>query len=343
MPTESAPAIRVRDLEKVFRVFRRRVGLGGAIRDLVHRRYEPLRAVAGVSFEVGEGEMVGLIGPNGAGKSTTLKMLTGILVPSGGEIESAGFVPHRQRVDYVRHIGAVFGQRTQLWWDLAVIESFHLLGKIYGVDEKTLAERIEQLDGILAIGELLHTPVRKLSLGQRMRCDLAASLLHMPRVLFLDEPTIGLDIVAKDGIRSFLRDINREFNTTAIITTHDLRDIEELCERILIIDHGSLLFDGPLDAIKSAHAAETHLVLDLLSPPTGAIDAIGGEGVHWEQQGPLRYRATFDRRAIRPPDLARAALAELDVADLAIPEPSIERIIGRIYRESGARRGGTDG
>jgi ABC-2 type transport system ATP-binding protein len=327
-------AIEVEGLSKTFRVFERRVGVWGAARDLLRRRYRDLKAVDDISFKVAPGEMVGLIGPNGAGKSTTIKMLTGILVPSGGRIDVGGHVPHRDRVAYVRRIGAVFGQRTQLWWDLAVIESFHLLGRIYDVPRETLDQRIEQLDAILDIGSFLHTPVRKLSLGQRMRCDLAASLLHAPGLLFLDEPTIGLDIVAKDGVRAFLKEINQTFNTTAIVTTHDLRDIEELCRRILIIDHGRILYDGPLDKIKAAHAGKTHLMVDLLA--TVEVDALArasGEAVQWEQVGPARYRAIFDRRTTRPADVARTLFTGFEVADIEIPEPSIERVIRRIYQE----------
>ncbi len=332
--TDSDIAIEVRNLTKSFRVFRRRVGIWGGVRDLFHRRYRTLNAVSEVSFEVRPGERIGLIGPNGAGKSTTVKMLTGILVPTSGELRVAGYIPHRNRIAYVKHIGAVFGQRTQLWWDLAVIESFHLLGKIYDVPGSTLEERIHRLDTILDIAPLLHTPVRKLSLGQRMRCDLAASLLHAPRLLFLDEPTIGLDIVAKDAVRAFLKEINREFHTTTLITTHDLRDIEALCERILILDHGKLLFDGPLEEIKAAHAGETHLMVDLLSPPpSGVLEGLGGEGVGWEPVSPLRYRATFDRHRTRPADLIRSLLNEVEVADIEIPEPSIENVVKRIYRE----------
>ena len=327
-------AIEVRDLSRSFRVFRRRVGVWGGVRDLFHRRYQELKAVDGVSFTVAPGEMVGLIGPNGAGKSTTIKMLAGILVPTAGQVRVGAYVPHQDRIAYVKQIGAVFGQRTQLWWDLAVIESFHLLGKIYDVPPSILEERIDRLDDILAVRDFLHTPTRKLSLGQRMRCDLAASLLHAPGLLFLDEPTIGLDIVAKDGVRAFLKEINQTFKTTAIVTTHDLRDIEELCERILIIDHGRLLYDGPLADVKAAHAGETHLMVDLIAAtPVEELNRLAGPEVRWQQVGPVRYRATFDRHTVRPADLARALLSRLEVADLAIPEPGIERVIKRIYEE----------
>ena len=218
----------------------------GSIQNLFVRDYKTVSAVDSVNFSIERGEMVGYIGPNGAGKSTSIKMLTGILVPSSGEIRVNGFVPFRQRRQYVKTIGVVFGQRTQLWWDIAVVESFKLLRRIYDVPQRDFDARMERFDEILGIRDYLHTPVRKLSLGERMRCDLAAALLHNPPLLFLDEPTIGLDVVAKDHIRQFLRAINREFQTTVLLTTHDLDDIEELCRRIMIIDHGKVLYDGPL-------------------------------------------------------------------------------------------------
>src|SRR6202046_5138363 len=242
--------IHVHELCKHFRTFKRREGVWGSIQNLFVRDYRTVAAVDRVSFSIERGEMVGYIGPNGAGKSTSIKMLTGILVPTSGEAVVNGFVPFRQRRQYVKTIGVVFGQRTQLWWDIAVIESFKLLRRIYDVPQRDFDARMELFDQILNIREYLHTPVRKLSLGERMRCDLAAALLHNPPLLFLDEPTIGLDVVAKDHIRQFLRAINKEFRTTVLLTTHDLDDIEELCRRIMIITHGKLLSDGPLDQLK---------------------------------------------------------------------------------------------
>src|ERR1700751_2586254 len=244
------PLIYVHDLCKDFRTFRRREGVWGSIQNLFVRDYRTVSAVDRVGFSTERGEMVGYIGPNGAGKSTTIKMLTGILVPTSGEIRVNNYVPFRQRRQYVKTIGVVFGQRTQLWWDIAVIESFKLLRRIYDVPQRDFEARMEHFDEILGIRDYLHTPVRKLSLGERMRCDLAAALLHNPPLLFLDEPTIGLAVVAKDPIRHFLRAVNREFQTTVLLTTHDLDDIEELCRRIMIIDRGTVLYDGPLARLK---------------------------------------------------------------------------------------------
>lgn len=239
--------IEARGLSKEFRIFRRREGVLGAFRDLFQRDYKTLTAVGGIDFVVDKGEMVGYIGANGAGKSTTIKMLTGILVPTSGSVVVNGYVPHRDREIYTRGIGVVFGQRSQLWWDIAVIESFKLLRRIYDVSKTDFDQRLKRFNEMLELDSFLHLPVRKLSLGQRMRCDLVAALLHNPAILFLDEPTIGLDVLAKARIRDFLKEINREYQTTVILTTHDLGDIEALCPRVAIIDKGKMLFDASLE------------------------------------------------------------------------------------------------
>ncbi len=243
--------IEARGLTKEFRIFHRREGVAGAFRDLFLRDYKTLTAVNGIDFLVDEGEMVGYIGANGAGKSTTIKMLTGILVPTGGTVVVDGYVPYKDREIYTKRIGVVFGQRSQLWWDIAVIESFKLLRRIYDVPQQEFERRLKMIDDILELSGFLHLPVRKLSLGQRMRCDLAAALLHNPAILFLDEPTIGLDVLAKAKIREFLKEINTEYKTTVILTTHDLGDIEALCPRVAIIDKGKMLYDGSVEGLYS--------------------------------------------------------------------------------------------
>jgi ABC-2 type transport system ATP-binding protein len=326
------PLIFVDDLSKSFRSFRRREGVWGSIQNLFVRDYKTVAAVDDVSFSIERGEMVGYIGPNGAGKSTTVKMLTGILVPTRGQIRINGFVPFRQRRHYVKTIGVVFGQRTQLWWDIAVIESFKLLRRIYDVPQRDFDARLELFDQILSIRDYLHTPVRKLSLGERMRCDLAAALLHNPPLLFLDEPTIGLDVVAKDHIRQFLRAINREFHTTVLLTTHDLDDIEELCKRIMIIDHGRLLYDGQLNDLKSRliRTKQVKFVLKDRSQAPAAVN-FSREGLEVEQVDELTYRIRFDRSRIATADLIRQILAAVEVRDLLIEDESIEEIIKRIY------------
>lgn len=243
--------ITVKGLTKEFKIFKRREGVVGAFKDLFYRDYRTLRAVDGIDFTVQKGEMVGYIGANGAGKSTTIKMLTGILVPTSGEIMVNGYCPHKEREKYTRGIGVVFGQRVQLWWDIAVIESLRLLRRIYDVSMQDFQDRLEQFDEILDLKDFLHLPVRKLSLGQRMRCELAAALLHNPSILFLDEPTIGLDVLAKAKIRDFLKEINEKNQTTIVLTTHDLGDIEALCPRVAIIDKGKMLYDGTVDNLLS--------------------------------------------------------------------------------------------
>ncbi len=243
--------IHVENLRKEFRVYRHHRGGLGALRNLVTREFRAVHAVDGVSFHIGRGELVGYLGPNGAGKSTTIKILTGILVPTSGAVRVDGRVPWLQRKEHVAHIGAVFGQRTGLWWDLPVVESFDLLRHIYRVPADRFAANMRQFDDILEIGKLLDTPVRSLSLGQRMRVDLAAALLHDPPLLFLDEPTIGLDVVAKEHIRQFIKTVNRDRGTTVILTTHDLGDVEKLCERVIMIDGGRLVFDGALADLRA--------------------------------------------------------------------------------------------
>jgi len=324
--------IYVNDLCKHFRTFHRREGVWGSIQNLFVRDYKTVAAVDRVSFSIERGEMVGYIGPNGAGKSTTIKMLTGILVPSSGEIRVNGYVPFHQRRQYVKTIGVVFGQRTQLWWDIAVVESFKLLRRIYDVPQRDFDARMERFNEILNIRDYLHTPVRKLSLGERMRCDLAAALLHNPPLLFLDEPTIGLDVVAKDHIRHFLRAINREFRTTVLLTTHDLDDIEELCRRIMIIDHGRVLYDGPLADLKQRllRTKQIKFVLKDRAQAAG-IAAFCRDGLEAEQVDEITYRIRFDRVKVSTSDLIRQILAAVEVRDLLIEDEPIEEIVKRIY------------
>jgi ABC-2 type transport system ATP-binding protein len=328
----SRPLIHVHDLCKEFRTFNRREGVWGSIQNLFVREYRTLTAVDHVSFSIDGGEMVGYIGPNGAGKSTSIKMLTGILVPTSGQLRVNGFVPYRERSKYVKTIGVVFGQRTQLWWDIAVIESFKLLRRIYDVPQRDFDARMELFNNILNIKDYLYTPVRKLSLGERMRCDLAAALLHNPPLLFLDEPTIGLDVVAKDHIRQFLRAVNREFQTTILLTTHDLDDIEELCRRIMIIDHGRVLYDGPLAHLKQKLLRTKQIKFALKDrEQTSRVGMFSRDGLELEQVDELTYRIRFDRMQYATADLVRQVLTALEVRDLLIEDEPIEEIIKRIY------------
>jgi len=324
--------VQVENLVKEFRTAERREGLVGAIQDLFRRRYRTVRAVDHISFEIEPGEMVGYIGPNGAGKSTTIKMLTGILVPTSGHVRANGFVPWRDRLRYTATIGVVFGQRTQLWWDIAVVESFRLLQKIYNIPPADYRARLRYFDELLELGRYLHTPVRKLSLGERMRCDVAAALLHNPPLVFLDEPTIGLDIVAKENIRTFLREVNRRYGTTMLLTTHDLSDIEQLCRRLLIIDRGRLLYDGDLVELKDRLWQEQAVKVYLRDrDQLERLKQLPLPGVTCERLDPLTCRLRFPRGAMPVAELIRRVVNAVEVRDIAIEEQSIEEVVRKIY------------
>lgn len=341
-PRDAPAGIRVRDLRKTFWVSRHRRGALGALRGLVDRSGREVEAVAGISFDLAPGEIVGYVGPNGAGKSTTIKMLTGILVPSAGEATVAGLTPWRDRKALARRIGVVFGQRTQLWWDLPLIESLDLLRHIYGVSTERHDENMRELRALLDLDPFLETPVRQLSLGQRMRGDLAAALLHDPAILYLDEPTIGLDVVAKARVREFLQRINREHGVTIILTTHDLADVEHLCRRMIIIDHGRLIYDGGIDEIRRRFGTHRTLVVDLDAGDQDSPDKAGclvptemmsdGRVVVVKSDGP-RHWLQFDRERVNPAELIGAVAAAHEVRDVAIEEPDIEDIVRRIYEE----------
>lgn len=333
------PIIQARDLRKTFWVARHRRGALGALRGLVDRSGRAVAAVAGISFAIAPGEMVAYVGPNGAGKSTTIKMLTGILVPTGGDATVAGFVPWQQRKALAGHIGVVFGQRTQLWWDLPLIESLDLLRHVYRVPADRFRRNLDTFRALLELDEFLDTPVRQLSLGQRMRGDLTAALLHDPAILYLDEPTIGLDVVAKARVREFLLRINRERGVTVLLTTHDLADVEYLCRRMLIIDHGRLLYDGGIDEIRARFGASRTLVVDLEPADELTIDEPafvlprGISGIEVVKEDGPRHWLRFDRETVSAAGLISAVTAGNRVRDIAIEEPEIEDIVRRIYEE----------
>jgi ABC-2 type transport system ATP-binding protein len=310
--------IEVRDLERTFVVRRR----GGGLR----RSPSVVPAVHDLSFSINAGEMVGYIGPNGAGKSTTIKMLTGILVPTSGEIRVAGLEPSARRTDLARRIGVVFGQRTTLWWDLPLRDSFVLLQKIYRIPDDRFRRNLDEFLELLDLGRLLDTPVRQLSLGQRMRGDITAALLHDPEILYLDEPTIGLDVISKGRLREFLRSLNAERGTTLLLTTHDLQDIEALCRRVIVIDHGTAIFDGPLTDLHSQGGSTRTLVVDLVDTAP-AIEVPGA--LAWKVEGPRQW-LSFPADASAAPIVAAVAAA-YDVADLSIQEPAIEDVIRELY------------
>jgi len=328
--------VQAEGLTKDFRTFQREEGIRGAVKSLFVRRYNTVRAVDAVSFAIQPGEMVGYIGPNGAGKSTTVKMLTGIVEPTAGSAVVNGFDPYRERTRYTHTIGVVFGQRTQLWWDIAVVESFRLLQRIYGVSDADYQVRMDVFDQVLEIRRYLNTPVRKLSLGERMRCDLAASLIHNPPLLFLDEPTIGLDVVAKVNVRQFLKEINRRYGTTMLLTTHDLTDIEEMCKRLMIIDHGRVLFDGALAMLKRQLWRQMQVKIELKeAAQAAALEALPLNSIHKERVDELTYKLSFDRERHTAGEVIRQIVASVDVRDIFIEEEPIEEIVRRIYTGPG--------
>ena len=321
--------IEARGLSKSYWVAHHRRGALGAVRSLLDRSGREVRAVRDISFDVAAGEIAGYVGPNGAGKSTTIKMLTGILVPTAGEATVAGLVPWTQRKQLARRVGVVFGQRTQLWWDLPLIESLELLRFVYQVPSARFAANLDELRALLDLDPFLTTPVRQLSLGQRMRGDLAASVLHEPPLLYLDEPTIGLDVVAKARVREFLARINRERGVTILLTTHDIADVEYLCRRMLIIDHGQLLYDGSVEALRQRYGRHRTLVVDL--QPGASLDGIVLPGVELTRsEGPRRW-LRFDREEATAAELIAAIVARALVQDVTIEEPAIEDIIRQIY------------
>lgn len=321
--------IDVENLSKHFFVRKHHGGRLGVLRDFLSREKRTVKAVDGVSFHIGRGEVVGYLGPNGAGKSTTIKMLTGLLVPSSGTLKVGGFVPHAERRRYVARIGAVFGQRTTLWWDLPVIESLELLRYIYRVPEKTFKTNLHEFEGVLELGEFLHTPVRQLSLGQRMRADLAAALLHNPALLFLDEPTIGLDVVAKERIRLFVKHVSDVRETTVLLTTHDLSDVQKLCPRVMIIDHGRLLFDGALGTLQTRFGGDWQLWVDFAED----YSDVRVDGAALLEAKAQHAVYTFDRRELSASDLIGRLSARFSIRDISVREPDAEATIRRIYEE----------
>jgi ABC-2 type transport system ATP-binding protein len=321
----------VQNLVKTFQVAERRPGLWGALAGLAHRRYRTIRALDGVSFSVEAGEIVGYIGPNGAGKSTTVKVLSGILVPDSGRVQVLGRVPWEERIEHVRRIGVVFGQRTQLWWDLPVTESFDLLRDIYGVPAAEHARARDELVALLALEPLLDVPVRQLSLGQRMRCDLAAALLHAPALVFLDEPTIGLDAVSKLAVREFVQRLNRERGVTVILTTHDMDDIEELCRRVIVINEGRILLDGTMADLRAYVASERRLTVDL----AGDEEVSDAEATLVQRDG-RRVVLSFDPRRTSAAQLIARITSRHVILDLFVEDLPIEEVVARLYGEARA-------
>jgi ABC-2 type transport system ATP-binding protein len=322
------PVIEVQALSKSYRQYQKSPGLAGAIKGLFHRKYTELPAVKSVSFQVEEGEFVGFLGPNGAGKTTTLKMLSGLLYPTSGSARVLGYVPWRRNDEYRRQFALLLGQKNQLWWDLPARESLELNARIYGLSPETFKQTLDALSTLLAVGQKLDVPVRELSLGERMKFELIAALLHQPKVLLLDEPTIGLDVVSQKTIREFLRQHNAEQHTTILLTSHYMEDISALCPRVIIIDQGAIYFDGKLTEILDRFA-DSKLVAIQFSPEAGVRQETLAKHGEILQSEPGRVQLKIKREQVIP--ACKSLLDELSVTDIDIQEVPIEDIIRQIF------------
>lgn len=331
MTVNNQTIIQVKDLVKEFKKPIRGEGILGMIKTLFSTKYEIKTAVDHINFDIHEGEIVGYIGSNGAGKSTTIKMMCGILNPSEGSVLLEGVEPYKKRKKVAQNIGVVFGQKTQLWWDLALKESFSVLKEIYQVSDEDYQERMDFLEEVLGLSEFMNQPVRTLSLGQRMRADLAASLIHNPRVLFLDEPTIGLDVLVKEKIRNAILEMNRKYNTTVILTTHDMADIENLCSRLIIIDAGKIIYDGSLSHIKTRFGDLRTVTIEI---PEDTMDIQGlntfGGRVEYEAE-PHQLIVRFDALKVNFEEVMNQLLGSVHMKDMKLKEISIEEVVKQIY------------
>ena len=322
--------IKVENLFKEYRQRKGKEGLTGAVKDLFHREYKTVKAVDGISFSIEKGEIIGYIGPNGAGKSTTIKMLIGILVPTGGKIDVNGIEPYKHREVNAKRIGVVFGQRTQLWWDIPVSETLSLMRYIYDVPEKQYQENLKIFSDILGLDKFIHTPVRQLSLGQRMRADMACALLHNPDILYLDEPTIGLDVVVKERIREFILEVNKKRNTTVILATHDMSDIERLSSRVMVINSGKLVYDGDLDALKRKYGTEEMVIAELPGKieDTTELYKLGVDEVTYNDN---KITIKYDSAKINSSIVVRWLVDKADTKDISIKVTPIEDVIRKMY------------
>jgi ABC-2 type transport system ATP-binding protein len=322
------PQIVVEELKKTFKVPERKGGLLNSFKGVVNRKYKVIQALKGVSFKLDEGELVGYIGPNGAGKSTTVKIMSGILVPDSGKCAVLGRTPWTQRKEHVKHIGVVFGQRTQLWWDVPVIDSFELLKDVYRIPEIAYNRMKDELVETLSLESLLYMPVRQLSLGQKMRCELAASLLHQPPILFLDEPTIGLDAVSKIAVREFIKKMNAEKKVTVILTTHDMDDIEALCSRIMVIGKGTILFDGDIEKLRNSVVPERIVKIDFFGNPQ-KVEYPFARLIAREDH---RIEYCFNPVETPAARIIEAISRDNQIKDFVIENPPIEEIVAKMYR-----------
>ncbi len=320
------PTITVNNLKKFYQVHKKEPGLMGSIKSLFHRQYEQVKAVDNISFQIESGELVGFIGPNGAGKTTTLKTLSGLLYPTGGEVSVLGFKPWDRKPEFQKQFALVMGQKNQLWWDLPAQETFELNKAIYEVPDQQYQATLKKLVKLLDVKDILNIQVRKLSLGQRMKCELIAALLHNPKVLFLDEPTIGLDVVMQKVMRDFIKEYNREFGATIILTSHYMEDVKQLCKRVVIIDHGHILYDGSLSQVIDTYARSKIITAVFAEEPN--LLKLGKIGQVKEYDFP---KAIINVRRDQAPKLAAKLLQEFPIADVNIEEPPIEAIIREIF------------
>lgn len=326
--TRMDAVIEVNDLVKEYIIVKKESGLRGSLKSLLFPKKTKFNGVNGISFSIAPGEIVGYIGPNGAGKSTTIKMLTGILHPTAGSIKVCGISPQADRKAVVRKLGVVFGQRTQLYWDLRLGESFELLRRIYQINQAEYEQNLAILTDVLKLQDFINTPVRQLSLGQRMRGDIAAAMLHSPSVLFLDEPTIGLDADAKLAIRNFIKEINRTRGVTVILTTHDLDDVEQLCSRIIVVNNGKIVEDGPIESIIHKLTPHRMLVVELQKP---CADLSTPNAIVIKQEG-LKIWYQFEKEAISASELIAALSQKLPIQDISVKEPNVEDAIREVYK-----------
>lgn len=328
--------IHLENITKSFKTLKKEPGFRGTVKGLFSREYKIKTAVDKISFDIKKGEMVGYIGANGAGKSTTIKIMTGILVPTSGKCTVDGLVPYENRQKNAKKIGVVFGQRTQLWWDLPLTETFSILKDIYDVNDKDFKERMEFLYEVLGLEDFINNTVRTLSLGQRMRADLAAALIHNPKVLFLDEPTIGLDVMVKEKLRKAIKEINKRYQTTVILTTHDLSDIEEICNRIIIVDKGNKVYDGSINEIKDTYGFMRTIEMSIKEIETAAniniakeFNLLSEDAQTWIDGNSIHVK--FNRNKISIPEIVEHIMSKVQVMDMNIKETDIEEIVKKIY------------
>lgn len=323
--------IKVNNICKDFEIQKRTPGLKGTIKDLFHREYTIKEAVKNISFEIPKGEIVGYIGPNGAGKSTTIKMLSGILVPTSGKIEIDGLEPHKDRVANAKNIGVVFGQRSQLWWDIPISESLNLMKYMYDIPENVYQENLKIFKNILGINDFINMPARQLSLGQRMRADFACALIHNPKILYLDEPTIGLDVFVKENIRELIKEINKLLGTTIILTTHDMFDIEKLCSRVMVIDKGTLIYDGTIDFLKNKYGKLQTIKIEL-GEEYCIPNSLNKLGIKEIKQDGNSISISYDKSIINSTVILSEFIGKISVKDFKIYESNIDEVINEMYK-----------